>query len=182
MKATRCLREEHQVILRVLDGFEIALKRSGEKGEATRETYGPFLEFFRGFADRCHHCKEEDRLFPVLEKNGVPREGGPIGVMLYEHKLGRALVAEMTGCLDAADAGEAGGVRTLLEKGGEFLEMLRAHITKEDHVLFEMADQLTRGDDLAALLADYSDAESEPEYCATYARCSRLAERLSAGS
>ncbi len=89
MEATRCLRDEHQVILRVLDRFEIALALSEESGEVPRATYQPFLEFFRGFADLCHHCKEEDRLFPVLEKNGVPREGGPIGVMLYEHQLGR---------------------------------------------------------------------------------------------
>ncbi len=86
----------------------------------------------------------------------------------------------MTGCLEAADGGDAGAVRTFLERGREFLEMLRAHIAKENHVLFDMADQITRGDDLAALLAGYRDAESEPEYCATYARCSRLADRLGA--
>jgi hemerythrin-like domain-containing protein len=36
------------------------------------------LVFLKEFADRCHHGKEEDFLFPALEKAGIKKEGGPI--------------------------------------------------------------------------------------------------------
>jgi hypothetical protein len=52
--------------------------------------------FFRNFADRCHHSKEEDELFPKMVEHGIPKEGGPIGVMLMEHDQGRAFVRGMS--------------------------------------------------------------------------------------
>ena len=71
MDTTRCLREEHALILKVLDCFEIALDRARRDGRVSSQVFDPFVEFFRGFADRCHHCKEEDRLFPCLERCGM---------------------------------------------------------------------------------------------------------------
>jgi hemerythrin-like domain-containing protein len=32
--------------------------------------------FINGFADKRHHAKEEDLLFPAMEKAGIPRTGG----------------------------------------------------------------------------------------------------------
>jgi hemerythrin-like domain-containing protein len=62
-----------------------------------------FLKFFQIFADKCHHGKEENSLFPLLEVRGVPREGGPIEVMLYEHQLGRSYVKAMRESLEVFD-------------------------------------------------------------------------------
>jgi hemerythrin-like domain-containing protein len=59
------------------------------------------LDFLVVFVDKCHHGKEEGLLFPALEAVGVSRNGGPIGVLLEEHRKGRSLTAEMT----AAPAG-----------------------------------------------------------------------------
>jgi hemerythrin-like domain-containing protein len=39
-----------------------------------------------------HHGKEEEILFPLLEKKGIPADGGPLGVMLMEHGRARALI------------------------------------------------------------------------------------------
>jgi hemerythrin-like domain-containing protein len=178
VNATRCLREEHQVILKVLDCFDRVLQAGRASGTVTRAVFEPFLEFFRGFADQCHHCKEEDRLFPCLEAKGVPREGGPIGVMLNEHEQGRRRVRAMGDELDAADGGDAISAERVLEQGQQFLELLRAHIAKEDNVLFNMADQLVGGDDLARLAESYAAAESEPGYQGTFGHCRDIADRL----
>ena len=178
MEATRCLREEHQVILRVLDCFDIVLRGSRDTGKVTTEVYQPFVEFFRGFADKCHHCKEEDRLFPRMEERGIPREGGPIGVMLYEHQQGRMHVRTIAEHLDAADRGDRSAAQTVLEHGREYLDLLRGHIDKEDQCLFGMAEQVIQGADLTALTQAYSDAESESDYRDTFARCRTIADQL----
>lgn len=44
--------------------------------------------FPQTFADKCHHGKEERSLFPALVFAGIPKENGPIGVMLHEHTTG----------------------------------------------------------------------------------------------
>jgi hemerythrin-like domain-containing protein len=180
MDATKCLREEHQVILRVLDCFDDAIRASRESGQVRRDVFGPFIEFFRGFADKCHHCKEEDRLFPVMEDNGFDREDGPLAIMIEEHRQGRMMVKEMADRLDAADAGDADAAKNLLDYGEMFQSMLRQHIEKEDGALFNMADQVTQGEDLSRLLTAYREAEDEDGYGDTYGRCWKIAERLAA--
>ena len=162
----------------MLDCFEVALGRSRESGKATAEVYAPFVEFFRGFADQCHHCKEEDRLFPELEKQGIPRAGGPIECMLEEHRIGRAHVKAISEAIEAADGGDEAAINRILDKGDSFLDLLRLHINKEDKVLFEMADQLVQGSSLAQLTRGYAEAESTPEYSETAKRCMAIADRL----
>ncbi len=178
METTRALRQEHRVILRVLDGFEIALGDARRDGSVAAEVFEPFLEFFRGFADACHHCKEEDRLFPCLERCGVPRQGGPIGVMLHEHELGRAHVRAMAGHLPPAAAGDKDAAAGFLDEGTQFLGLLRQHIMKEDHVLFDMADAVVGDPERASLVREYAAAESDPAYVATYERTRRIADEI----
>jgi hemerythrin-like domain-containing protein len=178
VEATRCLRDEHQVILKVLDCFDLALQQGRTNGAAGREVFEPFLEFFRGFADKCHHCKEEDRLFPCMEARGVPREGGPIGVMLLEHQQGRQHVRAMAEELEAADTGDAISVERVLDQGQKYLELLRGHIFKEDNVLFNMADQLIQGGDLTQLAESYEAEEKDPGYQGTFGSCRDIADRL----
>jgi serine/threonine protein kinase len=38
---------------------------------------------------------EEDVFFPALKRRGIPERGGPIGVMLHEHVLGRVLAPHL---------------------------------------------------------------------------------------
>jgi hemerythrin-like domain-containing protein len=178
VETTRSLREEHRLILAVLDALEVAVRRAESSGRVRREVFGPFVEFFRGFADRCHHGKEEDRLFPCLERCGVPREGGPIGVMLEEHRLGRGHVRAMGEALEAAEGGDAGAAGAVLAHARDFLELLRDHIRKEDHVLFEIADRVVPEDDRRSLARAYEEAESDRAYRDTRARCEALAGEL----
>lgn len=132
--ATASLREEHRLILEVLGVLERLL-------EAERLDPGPLgdcVSFFRKFTDACHHGKEEEVLFPALVERGMPRDAGPIAVMLEEHERGRSLVARMAGALERA-GGEGAGDE-LRDAGRRYIELLRDHIRKEDGVLFEMAD------------------------------------------
>lgn len=63
-------------------------------------------EFLKVFADKCHHAKEEDVLFPEMEKAGVLRKGGPIGVMLAEHAQGREYVKNIGDGINKYKAGD----------------------------------------------------------------------------
>src|SRR5512135_730494 len=95
MQATDILSEEHKVIIRVLTALEKAASRL-EAGEAVEP--GFFIEsadFIKGFADGCHHKKEEGVLFPAMIEAGLPREAGPVAVMLAEHEEGRRLTRGM---------------------------------------------------------------------------------------
>lgn len=126
------LREEHQVILRALALLE-RLGRALDAGQAVDRGHLAWLRgFFETFADRCHHGKEEQHLFPALERHGIPRAGGPLAVMLQEHEEGRALLRAMA---QGDDRRVAGAIRA-------YAALLRAHIDKENGVLFPLAEQV----------------------------------------
>ncbi|MFO0838478.1 MAG: hemerythrin domain-containing protein [Phycisphaerae bacterium] len=178
MSATEALRQEHQVILKMLDRFEAALSNARKTCSVTAAAFAPFLDFFRGFADRCHHGKEEDRLFPCLNRCGLPSESGPIAVMLEEHRIGRQHVRTMRETLDAAKAGQGDAIKAFLAHGDAFLELLRGHIGKEDNVLFNIADSVVQGRTLDELNAAYQQVEAQPEFVETYARCRAIADAM----
>jgi len=145
------LRTEHQVILRVIEVLRRLVDRSRQGGAFERGAFERCVEFFRLFADACHHAKEENLLFPVLEARGIPRENGPIGMMLYEHQIARALTKEMGESLDALDA-EGDGAKERFERAAaQYIELLSNHIFKEDNVLFNMGDRVMNPDDRSTL-------------------------------
>src|SRR3989304_6062306 len=95
MAATNCLKEEHRGVDRMLNIGEAATKRLEAGRDVPTDLFPSAVDFFRGFTDGCHHAKEEVKLFLAMEQRGIPREGGPIGVMLMEHDQGRAFVRAM---------------------------------------------------------------------------------------
>ena len=148
--ASGVLRNEHQVILRVVDVLDRLVQRA-RAGEFEEEPLCRCVEFFGLFADACHHAKEEDLLFPVLESRGIPREGGPIGMMLYEHQLARQLTREMNEALTARSEGDTDASERFYGSARQYIELLRHHIFKEDNVLFRMGDQVMSEEDQAEL-------------------------------
>ena len=79
MTPTETLTDEHKVIPLVLGTAERECEQTGATGRVNAERVGKMLEFFRGFADHCHHAKEEKLLFVKMQERGMPREGGSAG-------------------------------------------------------------------------------------------------------
>ena len=144
MKSIDRLVAEHDIIERGLDVLEKVVGRI-ESGQPIPEEFpGWAPSFFAEFADKCHHAKEEDLFFPLLKERGIPEEGGPIGVMLHEHDVGRDCVRRMR---EASEADEFDGAK-FATAANEFIPLLRQHIFKENNVLFKMAENvLSDGDD-----------------------------------
>lgn len=150
---TRVLRDEHEWILKVAGALDGLLDSGPEPCDFDR--VASCIRFIRLFADACHHGKEEDLLFPELVGQGMSRESGPIAVMLHEHRLGREYVAAMAGALEGAREGDEGQRAQLVDAGRSYIDLIQAHIDKEDHVLFHMADQMMTGEACDRLCAAY---------------------------
>ena len=107
MKPSAILSGEHRVIEQVLDCLEKMAECVEAGSPLDTAAASKALDFFRNFADRCHHGKEESHFFPAMEQKGFVRDGGPTGVMLYEHELGRQRVAAMAQALASLKGGTA---------------------------------------------------------------------------
>ena len=175
---TEILTNEHRVIERVLRALESEVTTL-EKPPFPRDFFDRALEFFATFADGCHHAKEERWLFPVLEKRGLTREGGPIGVMLYEHDQGRARLAEIRQNLDAAERGDRKAVEAVRRASESYVHLLRHHILKEDNVLFHMARMVLSAQDIEELGKQFHAIEQQSNGQGDEDRFLHLAEELS---
>ncbi len=131
------LRDEHATILRALAQLEFRGRLAESGGGADEAASGWLQDFFGGFVDRCHHAKEEEHLFPALERHGIPTDGGPLGVMLSEHEEGRAFLETMT-------AGPPGQRAEAIRGYGR---LLRAHLDKENYILFPLAEHVLSEDE-----------------------------------
>ncbi len=159
MNATQVLRDEHEGILAMLAVVEAAALRVRAGKNAPPQLFTDAVGFFRNFADRCHHAKEEDELFPRMEARGIPKEGGPIGVMLAEHEQGRAYIRGMSDAAERFARGDAAAVAALTQNALDYVALLRAHIAKENGILFEMADQVLSDAEQSQLYAAFEQIE-----------------------
>ena len=159
MKTIDRLVAEHNIIERGLSVLEAGVVRI-ESGPSLPDGFPAWAAaFFSKFADKCHHAKEEDLLFPLLNERGIPEQGGPIGVMLNEHVIGRDCVRRMR---EASEAAEFDGDK-FARAAKEFIPLLRQHIFKENNVLFRMAENvLTEADD-ADMDEKFNTVEQERE-------------------
>lgn len=179
MRAIAILVEEHDHILRGLDALEATAQALAEgRAQALKHLEG-LVRFFQRFADACHHAKEENVLFPAFAEAGMPTGGGPIAVMLHEHDEGRAMVDRMVTfgpkVADGIDAAEAWQRAAL-----SFAAMLRAHIGKENDILYPMGEGLLDPGADARLLSAYEHHEAEAMADGEKAELLRLLESLRA--
>jgi hemerythrin-like domain-containing protein len=119
------------------------------------------LDFFREFADHCHHAKEENLLFEKMKRRGVPVSGGPIAVMLQEHDEGRRRLKAVAEALPKARSGDASAATSVRTNLLAYVQLLRGHIDKEDNILYPMADRLFTPEDQRALTEGFEKVEAE---------------------
>ncbi|MBX9790521.1 MAG: hemerythrin domain-containing protein [Pirellulales bacterium] len=155
MQATETLKHEHDLIERVLVLLSDAAKTLQGGGHLPFGFQEWAVDFIRRFADGCHHAKEEEVLFPLLEQRGVARHGGPIGVMLYEHDIGRDCVGRMAAALPSANNNPA----AFAAAAQEYVALLRQHIFKENNVLFRIADRVLKPGDDEDVVSRYRTAD-----------------------
>ena len=180
MKPTDILSNEHRVIEQVLDCLDKMVTRSAEQQKLEELPAKQAVDFFRNFADRCHHGKEEAHLFPTMEAKGFSRDDGPTGVMLAEHEQGRQHVRAMDAAIEAASQGDPGALKNFTENAQQFSQLLRGHIEKEDHCLFTMATQALSDQEQCDLLMIFDQVDSEEFGTATHAKYLQMADDLSA--
>jgi len=161
MTPTEQLRREHEAIKLALSVLEKLCERLGSGGEVNPQHFGQLLEFIQVFADQCHHGKEEQILFPALEAAGIPKAGGPLGVMWTEHEQGRALVRQLAGAWQKCCSGDRSAAAVVIASAQDYSALLNAHIFKENNVLFPMAEARLPADAERRLLEQFEQHEIE---------------------
>jgi len=161
MLATENLKEEHQVILRMIKVLIVASDKLERSEDVSPEIFKKAVDFIQTFADRCHHGKEQDTLFPLMEARGILRHRGPIAVMLMEHEQGRQYVKGLAEALLRYEKGNKTAKSSIVKNARGYAELLDQHIYKEDNILYPMGDKVLSQPDNIELLEKFEKIEKE---------------------
>jgi hemerythrin-like domain-containing protein len=153
--ATQNLKNDHDHILQLIDIMYIMADRKSQD-IADIETV---ISLIRNFADGFHHAKEENLLFPTLIEKGFSKEQGPIAVMFLDHVQGRRFVQEMDRGLQFFKRGDNTALEMVYENMLAYGELLESHISKENNILFRMADKALSDAEQEQLLFEFEKIE-----------------------
>lgn len=137
---TDSLRRDHQLIEKMINALKIVSSMLKDGRSIPAPILKQAIDFSINFTNACHHGKEEESLFPALERKGMPRQGGPIARMLYEHEitnnLANAIVSSTESYLQNSDT------KQLVSDINNYIEHVEMHLAKENQRLFVMADMI----------------------------------------
>ena len=177
MSPTEMLENEHRFIQKVVATAATLADRLAEGIDLETDMLQSIVEFMRTYADKCHHGKEEDILFPALAKKGVPMRGCPVEALMREHQMGRTLVKRLAEAVDSYGKGEAASRDALIKSLRGIVELYPNHIWKEDFLLFPMTNKLMSPEDQASLRQEFEKVEERLQQD-THHRFEHLADKL----
>ena len=153
--ATRNLEDDHIHILRLIDVME-QITTSADPDISSIEKV---IVIIKDFADGLHHAKEETIFFPLLAERGFSTSQGPVAVMLHEHVKGRSFVKGMEEAISSYKKNDKNAIGEIYLYMNLYADLLRSHISKENDILFRMADRVLSETDHIYLLARFNEAE-----------------------
>ncbi len=156
---TQMLENEHLVIAKVVGATSVMADRLEAGIAVDGDMLQGVVEFMRIFADKCHHGKEEDLLFPLLVKKGVPTQGCPLGALRMEHDKGRMLVKGLADAIEAYRKGDSEGKLAVIQALRGIAELYPNHIWKEDYLLFPMTVKVLNPEELLTLFHQFEQVD-----------------------
>ena len=113
------------------------------------------LVFFSTYADKIHHYKEEEILFPEISKKSEIAGIGIVSELSEHHEEFRLMIQEIRSAMAIQDFESA---QHLLES---YIHQLRDHIAAENEELFPMAEDIFSKEEMDLLYYKCIDKDQE---------------------
>ena len=129
--------EEHRLIERIVNPMQVAKDRMSKTGTVDANFIVLAIDFFRTYADKYHHGKEEGILFKALSQKTISDKDSEMMVELtMEHAYARKSVNTLENALKAYLAGNTEALNDILNLLTVLAELYPKHIQKEDKQFF----------------------------------------------
>ncbi len=180
MTSTEILKHEHQAILKVMEAAVREIRAILPLGKiTTTDNIEKIIDFCRVFVESCHNAKEEEYLLPKMRERGKMTDVGLIKTIVKEHTEGHRLMQRVAEFLPLARIYPIpSNVAEVTANLKSYIELLRGHIDKEDHVLFPLADCLLTSEDQQTILKSFDKHEAEEVGVGVHGKYLQLANEL----
>jgi hemerythrin-like domain-containing protein len=143
MKPIGPLMREHRLIERMVSLLKLEFNVINETGKTKPEFITIAVDFFRTYADKTHHGKEENILFRDLLKKQLPSELNKIlDELITEHIHGRKTVGNLVTAKERYVRGDKTALEDIANTIRELIVFYPEHIEKEDKHFFYPCQEL----------------------------------------
>jgi len=137
MKPIGPLMWEHRLIESMVSLMRKEIVTINEEREVRTEIIDIIVDFFRIYADRTHHGKEEDILFRELKKKKMDSQHETImNELIEEHTYGRKTVGRLIDAKEHYLKDDSDALEKIVACLTELSEFYPRHIEKEDKRFF----------------------------------------------
>jgi len=149
---------EHRLIEQITGVLEVEIQHISHDNVAHPAFIYSAVDFFRTYADRFHHGKEEDILFHELAKKPLtPIHRLAMGELMEEHRYARKTVGELVSATDKWSDGDFESLTVIYDSLRRLCQLYPEHIRKEDKEFFISCQQyFSKGERENLLEAGYS--------------------------
>jgi len=153
---------EHRLIEKIVP----IIKEEHEKIKETNKVNPIFIDktvdFFRMYADRTHHGKEEDILFRDLKKKELSAEHQKtMDELVEEHIWARQTVGKLVNAKKGYTEGETEAIEDVLNLLEDLSEFYPKHILKEDKHFFILVMDYFSEEEQEKMLEEFWDFDKE---------------------
>jgi hemerythrin-like domain-containing protein len=128
---------EHRLIEKIVPIIQEERKKIKKHNKVNPIFINKTVDFFRMYADRTHHGKEEDILFRELENKHLSAEHQKtMDELVEEHVWARNTVGKLLEAKENYTKGNIEAIQDVLELLDELSEFYPKHIVKEDEHFF----------------------------------------------
>jgi hemerythrin-like domain-containing protein len=129
--------DEHKLIMRAVDLIKIETGQITTSESVNANKISAFMDFFRIYADRFHHGKEEGILFRRLKEKKLKQvDSEMMKELMLEHAFARRTVTALEKANEGYIAGKKTALREVLELLSTLVKLYPVHIEKEDKHFF----------------------------------------------
>jgi len=146
MKPVGPLMIEHRLIERMVKLLKEELDKIRDRNQVDPIFIDVAVDFFRTYADRTHHGKEEDILFRDLAKKQLSQEHKKImNELIEEHVYARRTVGSLADAKERYVKGEKDALNDIIARITDLIRLYPMHIEKEDkHFFIPCMDYFSR--------------------------------------
>ncbi|HEY0959208.1 MAG TPA: hemerythrin domain-containing protein [Novosphingobium sp.] len=177
--AIEMLTREHRTILCVIQGLGRLAQFVREGRDVDVAQLREAVAFMREFADRFHHAKEKDVLYPACIDYGLQLPGRPIAVLLGERQESRRLSDQLATSIKKYGADRAKARELAATAVDAIARLYLHHIRDEERLVFPWVKRILPIKTRERLYVQFMeiDARNPP---ATQERFQEFAQRLAA--
>jgi hemerythrin-like domain-containing protein len=153
MKPIGPLMIEHRLIERMVKILAAELRNIKKTSDVNTSLINAGVDFFRTYADRMHHGKEEEILFRELKQKQLSVEDNEMMQrLIQEHIWAREAVSKLSAANGRYSEGDEVALKVMIYEIEKLVQFYPVHIEKEDqHFFIPVLDYFSKEEQRAML-------------------------------